>query len=514
MLQQLLDGRYQVLQVLGSGGFGQTYIAQDIRRPGCPKCVVKHLKPITYNPEILKTATRLFNSEAETLEQLGNHDQIPRLLAYFEENQELFLVEEFIEGHSLEAQLLPGEPWTEDQVIQLLQQLLSILEFIHRYQVIHRDINPKNIIRRQQDGKFVLIDFGAVKQIQTQLLTVPRQMENTVIIGTLGYMAIEQRRGYPYPNSDIYSLGMIGIQALTGLHPNQLESDRNTGEIIWQHQAQVSPQLAAVLSKMVLNYYEDRYQSATEVIEALQHERRYQSRTDIIKALQQLDQKHYQSATQVIKALQQIDRERYQSTTEVIKALQQLDTAIAASLQPANLSQLPQPSLSQQNLNSVLPTSGYLTISVLSSEQYNGLEKILVELVGSVASILLRQVAASALSYQQLIDNLALHLDEEQQIEFKQKAMFLLKEANSKPEIKLNKLPSEAPQPIDNNFMHQCEQVLADLIGPIASFLVQEAVKTYPQVSRLEFVKILVGKISDEPQKVLEFQQHLLAKIV
>ena len=271
MLGQLLDGRYQVLQVLGGGGFGQTYIAQDTHRPGFPKCVVKHLKPVTRSPEFLETARRLFSSEAETLEQLGNHDQIPRLLAYFEDNQEFFLVQEFIEGHTLKAELLPNQPWAEYQVIQLLQQMLGILQFIHSHSVIHRDIKPDNIIRRQQDGKLVLIDFGAVKQVQTQLLTVSGHTGATIIIGTPGYMSTEQGQGKPRPNSDIYSLGIIGIQSLTGLHPINFEENPDTGEISWQHQAKVTSGLASVLSKMVLHHFKQRYQSAAEVLQVLKH---------------------------------------------------------------------------------------------------------------------------------------------------------------------------------------------------------------------------------------------------
>jgi serine/threonine-protein kinase len=136
------------------GGFGQTYIAQDTRRPGNPICVVKHLKPGT-DPRVFDTAKRLFNSEAETLEKLGNHDQIPRLLAYFDENQEFYLVQEYIEGHTLAEELIPGKRWSESQVIQLLQEVLEILEFVHRQGVIHRDIKPDNIIRRASDNKLV-----------------------------------------------------------------------------------------------------------------------------------------------------------------------------------------------------------------------------------------------------------------------------------------------------------------------------------------------------------------------
>jgi serine/threonine protein kinase, bacterial len=267
MIGKLLDHRYQVIRVLAMGGFGQTYIAQDTRRPGNPICVVKHLKPGT-DPRVFDTAKRLFNSEAETLEKLGNHDQIPRLLAYFDENQEFYLVQEYIEGHTLAEELTPGKRWSESQVIQLLQEVLEILEFVHRQGVIHRDIKPDNIIRRASDNKLVLVDFGAVKQLRTQMVTVGGQASATVIIGTPGYMPTEQGQGKPRPNSDIYSLGIIAIQALTGLLPTALQEDPETGEIIWQQSVTVNYRLAAVLTKMVRYHFKDRYQNATEALQA------------------------------------------------------------------------------------------------------------------------------------------------------------------------------------------------------------------------------------------------------
>ncbi len=270
MLGRLLDGRYQIVQVLSAGGFGKTYIAEDTRRPGKPNCVVKHLKPASNEPNYLETARRLFTSEAETLERLGNHDRIPRLLAYFEENQEFYLVQEFIVGHSLSVELQPNYHWTESQVIQLLEDVLGILAFVHSYGVIHRDIKPDNLIRRASDGKLVLIDFGAVKQVRSQIATTQNPMSATVAIGTPGYMPSEQGLGRPRPSSDIYSLGIIGIQALTGLHPTQLHEDLTTGEILWQHQVQVSAGLVSVLSKMVRYDYRDRYQSAAEALQAIE----------------------------------------------------------------------------------------------------------------------------------------------------------------------------------------------------------------------------------------------------
>ena len=270
MLGKLLDRRYQVTQVLGAGGFGRTYLAQDTRRPGNPICVVKQLKPATSDPNFLEAARRLFNSEAETLEQLGNHSHIPRLLAYFEEDQEFYLVQEFIEGHTLSQELQPGQRWEESRVIELLQEVLSILEFVHQHGVIHRDIKPDNIIRRKSDNKLVLVDFGAVKQIRTQLASVYGQANNTIAIGTPGYMASEQALGQPRPSSDIYALGIIGIQALTGLPPISFQEDLSTGEILWQHLVQVSRGMETVLSKMVRYHFKDRYQSAAEALEALQ----------------------------------------------------------------------------------------------------------------------------------------------------------------------------------------------------------------------------------------------------
>ncbi|MEA5603264.1 serine/threonine protein kinase [Nostoc sp. UHCC 0252] len=267
MIGKLLDHRYQIIRVLAMGGFGQTYIAQDTRRPGNPICVVKHLKPGT-DPRVFDTAKRLFNSEAETLEKLGNHDQIPRLLAYFDENQEFYLVQEYIEGHTLAEELLSGKRWNESQIIQLLQEVLEILEFVHRQGVIHRDIKPDNIIRRASDNKLVLVDFGAVKQVRTQLVTVGGQGSATVVIGTPGYMPTEQGQGKPRPNSDIYSLGIIAIQALTGLSPTVLQEDPETGEIIWQQSVTINSRLAAVLTKMVRYHFKDRYQSATEALQA------------------------------------------------------------------------------------------------------------------------------------------------------------------------------------------------------------------------------------------------------
>jgi serine/threonine protein kinase len=269
MIGSTLSGRYKVSSVLGAGGMGRTYVAQDTLRPGHPTCVVKQLKPASDDAGVLEIARRLFATEAEILEQLGNHDQVPRLLAYFEQDHEFYLVQEFIDGHPLSFELPQGQTWSEERVIVLLQEILCVLAFIHEQNVIHRDIKPDNIIRRQRDQRLVLIDFGAVKQVRLQQPTIVGQASVTVAIGTPGYMPTEQSSGKPRPSSDIYAVGMIGIQALTGMLPTYLHED-DDGEVVWQHLTQVSDGLAHVINKMVRHYFKHRYQTATEALQALQ----------------------------------------------------------------------------------------------------------------------------------------------------------------------------------------------------------------------------------------------------
>jgi serine/threonine-protein kinase len=269
MLGQLLDGRYKITKVLGAGGFGQTFISQDTKLYDS-LCVVKLLKPMATDPMTLQVARRLFQSEAQLLHKLGTHDQIPQLLAHFEENEEFFLVQQFIDGHPISDELTPGKKLSEAYTISLLQNILQPLAFVHQNQVIHRDIKPPNLIRRKSDGKVVLIDFGAVKQISTQVVTGEGVTKMTVGIGTAGYMPSEQSRGSPRLSSDVYAVGMIGIQALTGLLPHQLEEDIQTAEIRWRHLVQVSPALADVLDTMVRYDFRQRYPSAVEALAALQ----------------------------------------------------------------------------------------------------------------------------------------------------------------------------------------------------------------------------------------------------
>ncbi|WP_313931658.1 serine/threonine-protein kinase [Nostoc punctiforme] len=263
-VRKTLRNRFEIIKQLGSGGSGDTYLAIDLDLPGRPHCVVKHFHPKDSNPAVGAIAKKLFVREAEVLYQLGNdHEQIPRLFAHFDEGGDFYLVQEYIDGHSLTQEIIPGQRLRENAVLILLKDILEVLVFVHEHNIIHRDIKPQNLMRRHSDGKIVLIDFGSIKKIGALGAGL------TVVVGTPGYMPSEQAKGKPKLSSDIYAVGMIGIQALTGLVPSQLQEDPETGEVIWRHHAQVSDAFADILDRMTCDRHSQRYQSAAEALEAI-----------------------------------------------------------------------------------------------------------------------------------------------------------------------------------------------------------------------------------------------------
>jgi WD40 repeat protein len=268
LIGTVLRSHYKILRRLGSGGFGDTYLAQDLDLPGQPQCVVKHLQPKDPNPAVLPIAKNLFDREAHTLYQLSNAcSQIPRLFAHFEEQGEFYLVQEFVDGHDLTQEIILGQPKSEAIVLKLLKDILEILVVVHQHQAIHRDIKPPNIMRRK-DGKIVLIDFGAVKGISALGVDPQGQTSVTVAIGSPGYMPSEQAIGKPKLCSDVYAVGMTAIQSLTGVSPDRLKEDPD-GKWIWRNYAQVSDRLANIIDTMVHPYFSQRYPSAAEALQAL-----------------------------------------------------------------------------------------------------------------------------------------------------------------------------------------------------------------------------------------------------
>ena len=264
----LLRDRYRVVGALGRGGFGATFLARDESLPGRPPCVIKQLRPTVEAPHVLEMARDLFQREAKILGKIGNHPQLPRLLDYFEAKQEFFLVQEYISGATLQQAVKRGGPFTESGAKQFLCEVLPVMQYIHSHEVIHRDIKPANLIRREQDKRLVLIDFGAVKDKVNPIKA--SQSDQTALtayaIGTPGYAPPEQMAMRPVYASDIYAIGVTCIYLLTGKSPKDLSYDPQSGEMLWHSHVKVSEHFAKVLDKMLEISVRHRYNSADAIL--------------------------------------------------------------------------------------------------------------------------------------------------------------------------------------------------------------------------------------------------------
>jgi serine/threonine-protein kinase len=269
--QELFRDRYQILRMLGRGGFGVTFLAKDAYLPSQPQCVIKQLCPRFTDYPALVSARERFEREAKTLSLLGSHSQIPRLLDYFSIDEEFYLVQEYVRGYTLARLIRRIGPISEAAVKKLLGEMLPLLQYIHQNRVIHRDIKPQNVIRCQDDGRLVLIDFGAVKEI-AQFGDTGGKTATTNFIGTVGFAPPEQFALRPVYASDIYALGVTCLYLLTGKAPLDFESNRRSGEIIWRNTVDVSEPFAQILDRMLVISLQERYQSAGAILRSLNKE--------------------------------------------------------------------------------------------------------------------------------------------------------------------------------------------------------------------------------------------------
>lgn len=269
-LGTVLQNRYRIIKILGQGGFGRTYLAEDLGRFK-ELCALKELIPSQTGDYALEKSKELFQREAAILYQI-QHPQVPQFRATFEQDQRLFLVQDYVEGKTyrslLDERRAVGQTFAEAEVLQLLRQLLPVLAHLHIRGIIHRDISPDNIILRD-DAKPVLIDFGVVKELATRFQS-PNITPQPTTVGKLGYAPSEQiQTGRVYPSSDLYALAVTCVVLLTSREPQELFDD--TAMIWnWQRWATVSPGLAQVLNRMLSYKPSDRYQSVADVAKALQ----------------------------------------------------------------------------------------------------------------------------------------------------------------------------------------------------------------------------------------------------
>ena len=283
--EEMLAKRYSIQSLLGRGGFGVTFLARNIRLPGQPFCVVKKFAPIFTDPKLVAIARDQFELESLMLSQLGSHAQVPTLLDYFQIDQNYYLVEEYISGTVLSQLVTHQQQLTETVVEKFLIQMLQLLVYIHSHHLIHRDIKPQNIILCQTDRRYVLVDFGAVKDL-APIASPNKQAEDSTAVGTPGFAPPEQLANYPVYASDIYALGMTCIYLLTGKAPSEFSTDPHTCELMWAGDLDISIGLLEIINKMTQMPLVDRYQSATQVLTALDN------RSIRAKLRAYMDQKH------------------------------------------------------------------------------------------------------------------------------------------------------------------------------------------------------------------------------
>ncbi|ELS00402.1 serine/threonine protein kinase [Xenococcus sp. PCC 7305] len=278
-MENILRGKYQLIDGVPrriQGGQGTIHYAKDLSSSIDKTYIVKQFTPRYDCDDQLQVAKRLFVQEAEILQQLGSHSQIPQIFDYFEEDEQFFLVQELIEGQNLQQELEEKKYFTESETIDFLKNTLEVLKFVHQNSYIHRDIKPANLIRNKYDNKIYLIDFGAVKEkIKPENLDDQGNFTLTVAIGTPGYLPDEQKLGKPEFCSDIYALGMVAIQALTQIHPGNLSYDQD-GNPLWRDRLPTSdynfnPEFIELINKMVRCNYRERYQSSREVLRDLEN---------------------------------------------------------------------------------------------------------------------------------------------------------------------------------------------------------------------------------------------------
>jgi serine/threonine protein kinase len=504
----IINSRYIINKVLGQGGFGRTYLAADTQRFN-ELCVLKEFVPATTKEEIINKSRELFEREAKVLYQI-QHPQIPRFSAWMMDSQRLFIVQEFIDGKTY-AQILyerlsqGGKPFSEGEARTWLLDILPVLEYIHKSNIIHRDISLENIMLPNKQTKPVLIDFGIVKEKMTEILSV-NSPDNGYgargsVVGKAGYSPPEQLRlGYSYPCSDIYALGVSVAILLTARMPNLLIDDSLNWQ--WRKYTKVSDSFAAILNKMLAASPKERYQSATEVIAQLNlNSPNHNSQPNQAQANQTSQNQILQNQTSQNQILQnQTSQNQASQAQKITQNSQGFFGGIVQKLlsKTGQANQVKEQQLQQLQVGNKTTTIVYTEAQgLLQPEFLNFCQQQLISSVGPFASTLIKYTLEKTpdIEPEEFVEVLAAAIPEAQRAEDFRNSVKLSLETNyQNSQESLNNFPA-----ISNpEFLDQCRRELASFIGPLASVILRDALDEHPNLTPKELIDTLVAEIPNQ----------------
>ncbi|MGB3310198.1 MAG: protein kinase [Nodosilinea sp.] len=470
-----IGGRYIVQRVLGQGGFGRSYLVEDSQRFG-EACVLKEFFPTKKTGNNLQKALDLFKREAKTLYQL-DHPQVPKFLACFTQRNRLFIVQEYIDGvpysQLIKQRRQQDSQFTEADVIQWLMQMLQVLNYLHGLNIVHRDISPDNIMYCRDRNLPVLIDFGLVSDAIGTLLsgeaTSPDEAQPATMVGKFGYSPPEQiQLGQCYPCSDLYALGVTAIVLLTGRYPRDL-IDQDSLEWRWQSYVTLSQPLEAILTQLVQQKPKARFQSADDVVQRL---------TPLATAVAP-------SSPLVIEPswAQAVSRSEYLTAADPSIVHSELHDPSFIATCRHELARCIGPMASvivEEMIDQYPQATPEEFVDILASQLSNG-----------------RQATDFVSRLQVAVDsNYVSSASNSQDFSVPDSAQFL---ASTLP------ISEERPSP---DFINRCRQTLTRCIGPMASYLVDDTLADFPNLSPQELVIRLAAEIPNA-RKAEDFRQQM-----
>lgn len=503
-----INNRYEIQKILGQGSFGRTYLASDTQRFG-DLCVLKEFLPSNRAEYAIQKSRELFEREARVLYQI-NHPQIPKFIAWFTEQERLFLVQEYINGqtysHLLHERISQqGQPFLETEVIQWLKDLLSVLDYLHGIQIIHRDISPENIMFSYEQSKPMLIDFGLVKETITQIWSVDpnstQEYTQASIIGKYGYAPPEQiRLGQCYPSSDLYALAVCAVVLLTGKNPKLL-MDQSL-EWQWHSYVDISDDLTEILDKMLADKPRQRYQSAQEILAELQllSSLKQQSLNLPQKKLQ-INIDHSRKEREVAEILESDEfkllekqANKFRKSNQILEDFQEEDT-----FRELSSNQTIEPAI-------VVPETQLQPISI-NPEFLEHCQQELSRCIGPMANSLLEDTLNHCphLTPEQLVETLAKEIPNLQRAQLFRNS---IKIPSPQSELKATQAETNQPAQIKPEFLEHCQKELSRCIGPMASFIIEDTLAQFPQMTPEQLVEALVAEIPN-PQRAQDFRTKL-----